>query len=1190
MPSQPDNLVSRVRAILNEPRYKYPGLLAGLVAAAGFGAVAAGAAGVALPAAAIVGVATAVSNLLTNLGAAELFQLTDDSKPLPDPEVINPVLDKQEVQRKIQQAVLKIEFDNQIAKAFGQLPPDLGEKAWEKYCEYIDERKDALADLAANVANTRRLITQRRFTVIQVPSQLHGLFDDWLPGNLIHRPEYGPIIEHLQNRRVHKLALLGRPLSGKTVLAAQIAANWLSTPGRTVGILRSKPLVSDKESLADLDPENDLFICDVDYFQAEPLTPEDIDIFTHLPCRVIFCQRIGQPTFGLQEAQLKDYLRKGGSCGYQHWNAVSDAPPATGRAVVALGPITPQNTSELISGTIRTLFPTSRLTLTDEAREVFHQGMQVFSHDDPECLVGLVRAFLTYSHHKYGAGAGISGEEAVRILAEVGLDRSRTSDPNLDDVLKKCFIDILDIRQRDALRVMARWQLFSRSPAVPAPALNAGYLELYKKQGLDLRIDYTPMENLLSSRVVTLDKAADIYHVWHGKQLELIPDDFTWAEKKAWLTSSLNALKELVAAPEFHGLLPSIHLADFCAHIVYADHIEDSLRTILERVYEQHLENARQAQVDANKDQQEKETALALLSLTINNLGWLYQRLYNQKAAKSIFQTGKSVFTEHAFRLGEANCLQRLGDLKRREDDLDGARLDYEAALPIFRDIRDRLGEANCLQSLGDLKTREDDLDGARLDYEAALPIYRDIRERMGEANCLRSLGDLKMREDDLDGARLDYEAALPIFRDIRERMGEANCLRSLGDLKMREDDLDGARLDYEAALPIFRDIRERMGEANCLRRLGDLKRREDDLDGARLDYEAALPIFRDIRARLGEANCLQSLGDLKMRESDLEGARLDYEAALPIFRDIRERMGEANCLQRLGDLKRREDDLEGARLDYEAALPIFRDIRDRLGEANCLRRLGDLKRREDDLEGARLDYEAALPIFRDIRARLGEANCLKSLGDLKMREDDLEGARLDCEAALPIFRDIRARLGEANCLQSIGLLRLALGDYAGAFTELVTIIEIYQETRDSLGLQSTFGYMSQTAFTASSLDQALLLAEKSLEIGRAINDRFGQTITLEMQGEIWVEAEERLPENAAKVLLRELYIQIGQLDQAAQLDEILEQVKQAMGDEKFAEFTQTAEDIRRQFIAQAAERFRQTGRDILDPPPPPEA
>ena len=536
-------------------------------------------------------------------------------------------------------------------------------------------------------------------------------------------------------------------------------------------------------------------------------------------------------------------------------------------------------------------------------------------------------------------------------------------------------------------------------------------------------------------------------------------------------------------------------------------------------------------------------------------------------------------------RLGEANCLQSLGDLKMRTADLEGARADYDAALPIYRDIRERMGEANCLKSLGDLKMRTADLEGARADYDAALPIYRDIRARMGEANCLQSLGDLKRRTADLEGARADYDAALPIFRDIRDRMGEANCLQSLGDLKMRTADLEGARADYDAALPIYRDIRARMGEANCLQSLGDLKRRTADLEGARADYDAALPIFRDIRDRMGEANCLQSLGDLKMRTDDLEGARADYDAALPIYRDIRDRMGEANCLQSLGDLKMRTDDLEGARADYDAALPIFRDIRARLGEANCLQSLGDLKTRTADLEGARADYDAALPIFRDIKERLGEANCLQSLGDLKMRTADLEGARADYDAALPIFRDIRDRMGEANCLQSQGLLELMENKPIEAFLSFKHVLDIFKEIKDTLGYQSAYGYMAKTAYAASAYDQAILLAEESLKIGRAIHDRFGQTLNLQLQLQIWHERSEAAPMLAAILIMLELCKAMG--DQAAvqHYSGIIDQVKQNNPEDQLKPILQDPEAVRQEFIQMAQDRFAKSGRELMDPP-----
>ncbi|MCC6785767.1 MAG: CHAT domain-containing protein, partial [Planctomycetes bacterium] len=81
------------------------------------------------------------------------------------------------------------------------------------------------------------------------------------------------------------------------------------------------------------------------------------------------------------------------------------------------------------------------------------------------------------------------------------------------------------------------------------------------------------------------------------------------------------------------------------------------------------------------------------------------------------------------------------------------ARLDWSA---VQRDLA-----APVLQALGDLRRRVDDLEGARAAYEEALPIYREIHDRLGEANTLLALGDLRRRVADLEGARAAYEEAL---------------------------------------------------------------------------------------------------------------------------------------------------------------------------------------------------------------------------------------------------------------------------------------------------------------------------------------------------------------------------------------------------------------------------------------------
>src|SRR5690606_35729336 len=49
------------------------------------------------------------------------------------------------------------------------------------------------------------------------------------------------------------------------------------------------------------------------------------------------------------------------------------------------------------------------------------------------------------------------------------------------------------------------------------------------------------------------------------------------------------------------------------------------------------------------------------------------------------------------------NCIQALGDVHVRLSELPEARARYEEALPIYRAIGARLGEANCIQALGDV-------------------------------------------------------------------------------------------------------------------------------------------------------------------------------------------------------------------------------------------------------------------------------------------------------------------------------------------------------------------------------------------------------------------------------------------------------------------------------------------------------
>ena len=222
------------------------------------------------------------------------------------------------------------------------------------------------------------------------------------------------------------------------------------------------------------------------------------------------------------------------------------------------------------------------------------------------------------------------------------------------------------------------------------------------------------------------------------------------------------------------------------------------------------------------------------------------------------------------------------------------------------------------------------------------------------------------------------------------------------------------------------------------------------------------------------------------------------------------------------------------------------------------------------------------LKLAKAANDKLGEANCLKSMGDLQMRMSDLSGAQSSYAEALPVHREIRDRLGEANCLQSMGLLILIGGDAGKAFQRFSEALELHGAIQNLMGRQAALGYMARAAQAGGARDQALLLAEASLTLGRQINDRFGQSITLRFQFEIWQTSQEPLASRATMVLLERRLGEMGDSQGAAQYAEALEQMKAQISGDVFQNLEENAEAIRADAIDKTLKRFEKTGQNIL--------
>ncbi len=236
---------------------------------------------------------------------------------------------------------------------------------------------------------------------------------------------------------------------------------------------------------------------------------------------------------------------------------------------------------------------------------------------------------------------------------------------------------------------------------------------------------------------------------------------------------------------------------------------------------------------------------------------------------------------------GEAACHYYRALTSFNRSDHDTARARYEEALPLYRRVGAVLGEANCIQSLGEIALRRSDHDSARARYEEALSLYRRVGDVLGEASCIERLGDIALRRSDHDGARPRYEEALPLYRRVGAVVGEANCIQSLGDIALARSEHDSARARYEEALPLFRRVGDVLGEANCIKSLGDIALRRSDHGGARARCEEALPLFRRVGDVLGEANCILGQGRVAEAQGDKAAAKACYAQALGLYERV---------------------------------------------------------------------------------------------------------------------------------------------------------------------------------------------------------------------------------------------------------------------------------------------------------------
>ncbi|MCX6581687.1 MAG: tetratricopeptide repeat protein [Candidatus Aminicenantes bacterium] len=258
-----------------------------------------------------------------------------------------------------------------------------------------------------------------------------------------------------------------------------------------------------------------------------------------------------------------------------------------------------------------------------------------------------------------------------------------------------------------------------------------------------------------------------------------------------------------------------------------------------------------------------------------------------------------------------------------------------EKVLNQYKEIGAKLGEANTLFVLGNLRVRRARLEEAETHYGQCLDMYKEIGSKVGEANTLFVLGNLCVRRARLEESETHYRQCLDMHKEIGSKVGEANTRKALGDLGVRRDRLEEAETHYRQCLDMYKEIGDKLGEANTMLSQARLSVLKDNIPGSEPLLEKAHALYIEVGDEDGRGYICEIQMLACMVQNDISNSGCRWEQCLEIKRKTE------NYSETLGWLLFYAKHLEKKTLTTEARLCLdyAQKIAD-LSESNDLRDL----------------------------------------------------------------------------------------------------------------------------------------------------------------------------------------------------------------------------------------------------------
>jgi predicted ATPase/class 3 adenylate cyclase len=251
-----------------------------------------------------------------------------------------------------------------------------------------------------------------------------------------------------------------------------------------------------------------------------------------------------------------------------------------------------------------------------------------------------------------------------------------------------------------------------------------------------------------------------------------------------------------------------------------------------------------------------------------------------------------------------AQALHGAGFLALIQDDNARAEAFLHESQLLFRESGDNVGMANILLLQGSLAMVKTSYKLARRLFEEALTVYRELGDTRRIAATRKSLAEVAIAQGDYLRARLLMEEDLASDRASGEKYTTALPLFFLARIHFLScDDLFKAQALVEESLDLFKEVGNRRMVAYTRSLLGQILFMMDEISMARSTLEASIGSFRVLKERSAIAEVLIALGRLATLERDYEAAQASYKESWDLLRTISAKELSISCLEGYGEV-----------------------------------------------------------------------------------------------------------------------------------------------------------------------------------------------------------------------------------------------------------------------------------------------